>query len=105
MAGRKEQGRARSVLDERVTDDDGALTQAKVWRVPVSSDYPEGVKYSLAFIPPGKKTPAVLYDNHRGKRHHKHVQGRESAYQFLDIDRLILDFEKDVNEVKARNQS
>jgi hypothetical protein len=55
-----------------------------------------GVRYRLAFIRRGSVAPAVLYDNHSPKGHHHHIEGAEEPYRFVDLDRLILDFRKDV---------
>jgi hypothetical protein len=49
-ARRGRQGRARYLFREKDTDEDGNLTEAVIWRVPVSTSYPEGVRYRLAFI-------------------------------------------------------
>jgi len=34
----------------------------------------------------------VLYDNHHPKGHHRHIEGGEETYRFVDVDRLIEDF-------------
>jgi hypothetical protein len=38
----------------------------------------------------------LLYDVHRGKPHHRHVRGEEAPYQFVNEDRLLDDFLRDV---------
>lgn len=63
----RRRAKAEALVNERVTDDQRGLTQARVFRVPQSGNFPEGVKYSLAYIPLGRRDPVVLYDNHRGK--------------------------------------
>ncbi len=93
-------GRARLALREKVTDDEGGITEAVIWQVPKSSAYPEGLKYRLAYIPPGMDEPAVLYDVHPGKGHHRHVVGREFPYEFRDVRQLRVDFEADVERMK-----
>ena len=45
----------------------------KVWKVPKSKDFPDGVKYSFVYIHNGKRV--LGYDNERGKGHHKHIKG------------------------------
>ncbi|MEQ1919564.1 MAG: DUF6516 family protein [Elusimicrobiota bacterium] len=60
-----------------------------------SHENPEGIRYRLAYIPAGAGSPAVLYDNHHPKGHHKHIRGVESVYDFVDWEKLIEDFEKD----------
>jgi hypothetical protein len=40
----------------------------------------------------------VGYDNERGKGDHVHIDGRELAYAFIDIDTLMRDFLRDVEK-------
>lgn len=84
----------------KVTDEQGWLSQGVVWQVPVSSEYPDGVKYRLALIPPGGDAPAVLYDNHHGRGHHRHLRGQVIPYEFQGVGKLLADFEKDVEEAQ-----
>jgi len=34
----------------------------------------------------------VLYDNHPPKGHHRHVEGVQEGYDFVDVDKLLEDF-------------
>jgi uncharacterized protein DUF6516 len=90
--------RAEISIREKGTDDQGNLYELVVWRVPATQLHPEGVRYRLAFIRAGENAPAVLYDNHHPKGHHRHLRGREEAYDFVDVDRLVDDFPADVRE-------
>jgi hypothetical protein len=72
----------------------------KIWQVPRSTDYPEGIRYRCAYVPFGEMRPAVLYDVHRGKSHHRHFEGVEHSYQFGSVRRLIEDFRTDVSRIK-----
>lgn len=38
----------------------------------------------------------LLYNIHRGKSHHRHLRGKETAYSFVDEDTLLDDFLRDV---------
>jgi hypothetical protein len=38
----------------------------------------------------------LLYDIRRGKPHHRHLRGKETAYSFVDEDTLLDDFLRDV---------
>ena len=93
--------RAVLIFRERLTDAEGNLTEVVIWRVPVGPSYPDGIRYRLAWIRRGEKRPAVLYDNHAPKGHHRHVEGHEEVYDFLDPDRLRDDFLHDVSRVKG----
>jgi len=52
----------------------------------------------------GEKEPAVLYDNHHPKGHHRHIEGVEEPYQFVELDRLIADFMADLTRVTGARE-
>jgi hypothetical protein len=94
--------KAVSVIREKVTTVEGIIVETKVWAVPKSEAYPEGVKYSLFAVFRG----AVLvgYDNHSPKGHHRHWKGGEEPYQFRDFDTLRADFARDLAEARKEIQ-
>jgi len=83
-------------------DEEGNVLETVIWRVPVSAKAPDGVRYRLAFIPAGMREPAVLYDNHHPKGHHRHVEGVQEPYRFETVDKLVRDFKADVERVRRR---
>ena len=89
------------ILHEKIIDEAGGITEFKIWQVPKSTDYPEGIRYSCAYVPSGEDQPAVLYDLHRGKLHHRHVEGIERSYRFTTVRQLVEDFQADVDRFKA----
>ncbi len=92
-------GRARLVRREKVIDEEGNLTEFVIWEIPGRHRAAERVRYRLAYVRQGEQTPAVLYDNHDPKGHHRHVEGIEEPYAFVDVDRLLDDFTSDVRRV------
>ena len=52
------------------------------------------MRYSLAYIVDGKRD--VGHDNGEGKGDHRHYQGKEEPYDFVDIGRLFDDFYTDI---------
>ncbi len=92
------------LFHEKATDEEGNLFEAKIWRVPVSTRYREGIRYRLAFVACGEKSPAVLYDNHHPKGHHRHFGPIEEPYDFQDVDLLIEDFRRSIQRVKGRKR-
>lgn len=96
--------RATVVLREKQVDEDGNIVELVVWRVPVTPGDASGVRYRLAFVRRGETTPAVLYDNHSPKGHHRHVEGLEETYDFVDVDRLVLDFKAEVSRLMKKNK-
>jgi len=86
---------------ERYVDADGDLVELVLWQVPRSAAYPDGIRYRLALLLAGTKKPAVLYDNHHPKGHHRHRGTLQIAYTFSTIDQLLMDFLADVQGAKA----
>lgn len=88
--------RAEVLYDEKHTDAEGGIVQVRVLSIPASPDFPEGVRYRLAYVQPGRTQPSILYDNHRGKGHHRHYGEVEEDYQFRDVQKLLDDFKRDL---------
>ena len=93
------------VMRHKETDLDGDLMDIIIWKVPENFHNPDGLRYMMAFIPLGQKSPAVLYDNHYPKGHHKHIRGKEFPHRFENIDQLTRDFEGDIQEWKRGDKS
>ncbi len=70
----------------------------KMWKVPISKNSPQGLKYSLAYIKAGKRI--VGYDNAEGKGNHRHYRNTEEPYSFEGVDILINDFYRDVGKIR-----
>lgn len=43
------------VLREKVIDEQGGIVELAIWQVPKPADFPEGVRYRLAYVPPGEE--------------------------------------------------
>jgi hypothetical protein len=84
------------IRHERFNDIYGNIVEMKIWSVPVTEHTPDGVKYSLVYIIDGERV--IGYDNERGKGDHKHIDGKQTPYQFIDVDVLVEDFSSDVEE-------
>lgn len=91
--------RARLIHWEKLIDESGGIEERKIWNVPKNEKHPDGIRYSLAYIPAGKKSPSVLFDNHHPKGHHKHLGGEETPYAFAGVEKLLADFRR---EIEAR---
>ena len=86
--------RAVKVLHEKIRTAEGVVVEFKVWQVPKSKNYPEGVKYSFFAAHSGKVL--VGYDNHNPKGHHRHSDEEEGSYDFEGFEKLREDFKKDL---------
>jgi len=87
--------RAELIFREKVIDEAGNLVELVIWAVP------DGVRYRLAFIRPGDSSPAVLYDNHHPKGPHRHIEGFEEPYPYINLDQLLADFRADVSRIRG----
>lgn len=61
------------------TNQDGDIIEMVVWRIPLSLQYPERVRYR-----------------------HKHLRQIEMPYPFVNEDQLQLDFENDIKAWKEK---
>lgn len=76
--------------------DDGTIVEIVIWELPMpSAPCSHRFKYRLYYGHGG--ICRVRYDNERGKGDHRHIGNREEAYVFSSIERLLADFERDVN--------
>jgi len=89
---------------EKYVDADGDLVELVLWQVPRSAAYPDGIRYRLAFVLAGTTKPAVLYDNHYPKGHHRHRGAAQIAYPFSTVDELLVDFLADVHRAKVERK-
>jgi len=89
---------AKLIYHEKWVTKEGDIIEIKIWKVPKSKDFPEGVKYSLVYV--HKNERVLCYDNEKGKGHHKHYFGKEIPIKFESVKKLILDFYEDVKEVR-----
>lgn len=54
------------VRDEQIAYDDGTVARVRVLSVPVSEQYPDGIKYAFHYGDAGKPHPIIRFDNHHG---------------------------------------
>ena len=75
--------------------DDGTIVEVVIWELP--DPLPPSThlfKYRLFYGTPQEER--VRYDNERGKGDHCHVAGKELTYDFVSVDQLLDDFEREV---------
>jgi hypothetical protein len=91
---------AERLLDERHVLDARTFAEIVIWRLsgPArGSEHP--FKYRLALIVDG--ICVLRYDNEAGKGDHRHVMGRQIPYAFIDTNKLLADFWRDVEKMEA----
>ncbi len=91
---------AQLLLNRKRFFDDGAILQVKLWHLPRPvSGSAHCFKYSLFYGFPGRRV--IAYDNERGKGDHRHRDNIEEVYIFVSLDKLLRDFEADIEAVRA----
>jgi len=94
------------IAPQRRVTKKGNIEIIRVWQVPVSKNYPEGINYSFQLISKGKRV--LGYDNNTGEGHHKHYlkDGRLVKYkiEFKSWSQVFKKFRKDVKVFEDENQ-
>jgi len=70
--------------DEIQAYDDGAVVRIRILDVPVSDQYPDGVKYASHYGEAGADDPIIRFDNHHGP-HELHIAGQVFEIDFDGI--------------------
>ena len=66
-----------------------AIFEIVIWKIPVSKDYPDGIKYR-AWVSENGET-LFGFDNHKPKGPHLHIGDSEVEYVFRGMDALRAD--------------
>lgn len=85
---------------------DGSRYEMIAWQVPVSDEFPEGLKYSFQYMDADGDT-LLRFDNSPYHvdvgRHHRHTpEGNIEALEYTGLPDLIAQFETEVNELYER---
>jgi len=76
------------------------VIEGVIWEVPEPIRPSEHrIKYRLVYVIAGERI--VGYDNERGKGDHKHILGAEVPYAYRDVQTLIRDFLRDIEETES----
>lgn len=95
--------KAVALVQRRVVVAADAFVEVVVWRLaePLAPST-HCFKYRLAYVVRGRCV--VLYDNERGKGDHRHFGKSEKRYRFVSADRLMADFEADIERWNRENR-
>ncbi|MFH1182394.1 MAG: DUF6516 family protein [Candidatus Woesearchaeota archaeon] len=77
----------------------GENVAIRVWEVPKDANYPEGLKYSFAYIRGQRRI--LGYDNYEGKGHHRHLGEGESEIRFRSVEEIERQFKKEVKKLRG----
>jgi len=91
------------LVSTRVVYSEHAFAEMVLWRLarPLAG-CGHRFKYRLAYVVDG--VCVLRYDNEAGKGDHRHRAGREAAYRFIDVDRLLADFNEDIARWNDENR-
>ena len=91
--------KATLILREKFVMPDGAIIEIVIWKLPKATpERPHGLKYRLFFGSPAGEC-LVRYDNEAGKGDHIHYGVKEVVYKFKSVQKLRLDFGRDVKRI------
>lgn len=77
--------------------DDGSIIEIVVWQLPEPLPASaHSYKYRLYYGIGG--VGRVRFDNERGKGDHRHINEREELYAFTTLEKLLEDFQRDVQD-------
>jgi hypothetical protein len=102
MRKRADEGRtrARLLMASKLTLGSGYIEEVKVWSVPVTARYPEGIRFRLVLVDRRAGGIVLLYDNHWPKGPHVHAGGTETRYGFKSVEQLMKDFLAHVSRIE-----
>ena len=92
------------LLRTRIIFAENALAEILLWRVtkPLQGSL-HAFRYQLAYVV-GQKC-VLRYDNEAGKGDHRHRNNAERAYRFTTPEKLIADFQTDIERWNHENRN
>ena len=95
--------KAKLIYRSKLIYPDGAVREMIIWQLPQKSlGTLHDLKYRL-YYDDVKGRSLVRYDNETGKGDHKHINNKEEVYHFSTVEKLVEDFQKDINKFRRKN--
>ena len=95
--------KAVALARSRIVYTETAFAELVLWQLPRPlAGSTHRYKYRLAYVVNG--LCVIRYDNETGKGDHRHYKGRETTYQFVDLDRLTEGFQHDIARWNRENR-
>ncbi|MEZ4525677.1 MAG: DUF6516 family protein [Desulfobacterales bacterium] len=92
--------KAKLIYQEKYICADGSVREMVLWQLPArTSDRPHGLKYRLYY---GSSDGTCILRYESGKGDHRHIRNREEPYLFHDVETLVADFLKDIEEARRK---
>ena len=94
--------KASELFRQRLVLSGNTFAELVLWRLPRPlAGSRHSYKYRLAYVVDGKCV--LRYDNEAGKGDHRHCGGKESRYRFTSPEKLVADFERDIERWNHEN--
>ncbi len=94
--------KAVELFRDRIVLAENRFAEFVLWRLPKPlPGSPHPFKYRLAYVVNG--LCVLRYDNESGKGDHRHWNEAESDYEFVDSDKLLADFQADIERWNHEN--
>ena len=91
------------LLRSRIVYSEYTFAELVLWHLPQAmAGSARSCKYWLAYVVRGECV--IRYDNEAGKGDHLHLAGRESKYRFVSPERLIGDFQGQIERWNHENR-
>lgn len=91
--------KAAELLRRRITYTELAFAELVLWNLPAPlPGSTHRYKYRLAYVVEG--VCVLRYDNESGEGDHRHFRGKECRYAFVDVDKLLACFQRDIERIR-----
>lgn len=96
--------KAVELISSRIIYSEKSFAELVLWRLPEPiKGSSHRFKYRLAYVVSGRCV--LRYDNEAGKGDHRHSGGKETAYAFKTPEKLLADFQRDIERWNHENSN
>jgi hypothetical protein len=94
--------KAAELFHQRIVYAENKFAELVLWQLPqLLAGSKHFFKYRLAYVV--NKECVLRYDNEAGKGDHRHWDGRELHYRFSTPEKLLADFQRDIERWNHEN--
>jgi hypothetical protein len=94
--------KATELVRQRVVYAEDRFAELVLWRLPQPmAESRHSYKYRLAYVV--NQACVLRYDNEAGKGDHRHWGGKEARYRFSTPEKLLADFQRDIERWNHEN--
>lgn len=94
--------KATELYRQRIVFAENKFAELVLWRLPQPlAGSKHSFKYRLAYVV--AERCVLRYDNEAGKGDHRHWNSKETAYKFVSPEKLLTDFQRDIERWNHEN--